>query len=191
MGTAMTATPQSVDLVGRLRRTAEAAGFAACGVARAEVAPHAESLESWIREGNHADMNWMARSLERRKDPRQVLPDCRSVIVLAANYWQGAAPRSGGGPAVRGRIARYAWGDDYHDVLRARMESLDALLMGAGGTQKCYVDTGHVLERDFSAIAGLSCRPGRKIRSSCRMRRSWKRPTGVQSGVASWMARGS
>ena len=90
-------------------------------------------------------------------DPEQVLPGARSVIVLAMNYWQGEE----GNPKFeseirrrRGRFARYAWGDDYHDLIEGRLRELDRWLAGQGGTQKCYVDTGPVLERDFAALAG-------------------------------------
>jgi epoxyqueuosine reductase len=130
---------------------AEAAGlgFDACRVARAGRARHADDFLAWIAEGRHATMEWLARNPERRVDPRQVLPGARSVIVLATNYL--AEERPGG----RGRFARYAWGDDYHDVIGKRLERFDAVLAAHGGTQRVYVDTGPVLERDFASESGL------------------------------------
>jgi epoxyqueuosine reductase len=99
-------------------------------------------------------MAWLARSEEKRRDPQHVLAGARSVIVLALNYWQGERRRrTDSAPA--GRIARYAWGDDYHDVVSAKLQQLDIFLQAHGGTQKCYVDTGPVLERDFAAAAGI------------------------------------
>jgi epoxyqueuosine reductase len=82
-------------------------------------------------------------------DPGQVLPGARSVIVLGMNYWQGEEE------ALGGKFARYAWGDDYHELIEVRLRELDGWLAGRGGIQKCYVDTGPVLERDFAAAAGV------------------------------------
>jgi epoxyqueuosine reductase len=98
-------------------------------------------------------MEWLERNKERRMDPQQVLPGARSVVVLAMNYWQGEAAETGGAGA-RGRVARYAWGDDYHDLMEGRLRELDAWLAARGGVQKRYADTGPVLERDFAALAG-------------------------------------
>jgi epoxyqueuosine reductase len=125
-------------------------GFDACRFARAEVAAHQAAFLSWLEDGLHADMHWLARSPERRTDPRIVSPQCKSVIVLARNYYQGDQIRS-----EPGRIARYAFGNDYHDILLDDMQPIVAFLERHGGAQRCYVDTGPVLERDFAAIAGI------------------------------------
>ncbi|MDH4452456.1 MAG: tRNA epoxyqueuosine(34) reductase QueG [Verrucomicrobiota bacterium] len=128
---------------------AQALGFDDCRVAPALPAAHRALFEQWIAEGKHGDMAWMARNVERRTDPRVVLPGARSVIVLALNYYQGS------GPENDYRIARYAWNDDYHDLIEKKLRELDAFLTSQGGTQKPYVDTGPVLERDFASEAGL------------------------------------
>jgi epoxyqueuosine reductase len=127
----------------------QALGFDDCRVAPALPAAHRALFEQWIAEGKHGDMAWMARNVERRTDPRVVLPGARSVIVLALNYYQGS------GPENDYRIARYAWNDDYHDLIEKKLRELDAFLTSQGGTQKPYVDTGPVLERDFASEAGL------------------------------------
>jgi epoxyqueuosine reductase len=124
-------------------------------VARAGRAPHADAFLSWLRDGCHGDMAWMARDPERRADPRIVLPGCRSVLVLAVNYFPGEIPPGPADGRATGRIARYAWNDDYHDLILPRLRALDARMLGLGGTQKCYVDTGPVLERDHASAAGL------------------------------------
>jgi epoxyqueuosine reductase len=98
-------------------------------------------------------MDWLHRGEEKRCDPSLVLPGARSVVVVAMSYWQGE--RADDAAVQSGRIARYAWGDDYHDVMLERLRSLNAVLTEHGGTQKCYVDTGPVLERDFAAEAGV------------------------------------
>jgi epoxyqueuosine reductase len=79
------------------------------------------------------------------------LSEAKTVVVLAANYFQGPSPRQ-----KEGKIARYAWGSDYHQIMLQNMVPIDAYLQAQGGTQKCYVDTGPVLERDFAALSGLS-----------------------------------
>ncbi len=136
------------ELKDALTARAKALGFALCRVAPCAPPPHAAEFEQWLADGYDGEMAWLAANKERRTDPAKVLPGARSVIVLAMNYWQGAdaAP----GP----RIARYAWGDDYHELIAARLKELDAFLSARGGIQKCYVDTGPMLERDFAAKAG-------------------------------------
>lgn len=122
-------------------------GFDLCRVASAGAALHAEEFRAWLGEGCAGDMAWLARNADRRTDPQRVLPGARSVVVLGLNYWQGAEAALPG-------IARYAWGDDYHEVIERKLAELDVFLKERGGVQKCYVDTGPVLERDFAAAAG-------------------------------------
>ena len=122
-------------------------GFDICRVAKCGAPPHAGEFETWLGKGHAGDMAWLERNKERRVDPQLVLPGARSMIVLAMNYFQGD---EGTVP----RIARYARGDDYHEIIEKKLDVLDEFLRGHGGVQKCYVDTGPVLERDFAAIAG-------------------------------------
>jgi epoxyqueuosine reductase len=99
-------------------------------------------------------MDWMARGEEKRCDPQQVLPGARSVIVVSLNYWQGERTTPAR-PGATGKIARYAWGEDYHDVILPKLERLAEFLCAQGGRQKLYVDTGPILERDHAAEAGI------------------------------------
>ena len=134
-----------------LKQLAADTGFDDCRVAPVTLAPHADALFDWLQSGSHGEMGWLKRAPERRVDPAQVLPGARSLILLAASYYQGESNRR-----VPGRIARYAWGEDYHEVLLRRMMPIDAFLRSRGGIQKCYVDTGPVLEREFAALSGLA-----------------------------------
>jgi epoxyqueuosine reductase len=136
-----------------LGRAAEL-GFDACKVTGARPPQHGKEFETWLRDGAAGEMEWMARGAEKRGDLQKVLPGARSVIVVALNYFQGEEPLEPAG-AKGGRIARYAWGDDYHEVMLAKLGKLSALLSEHGGTQKCYVDTGPLLERDHAAEAGI------------------------------------
>lgn len=140
----------SVELKNEIVRRALALGFDSCRIARCEPPRHGREFEAWLAEGAAGEMDWLARGAEKRGDPQKVLFGARSVIVVALNYWQGGAP-----PANGGRVARYAWGDDYHDVMLTQLRQLDALLQTCGGVQKCYVDTGPILERDYAAEAGI------------------------------------
>ena len=132
---------------------ATALGFDSCKVAPAAPPQHGNEFQAWLDEGAAGEMEWMARGAEKRGDPQKVLPGARSVIVVALNYFQGDEPAQAQG-AASGRIARYAWGDDYHDVMLRKLEELGAFLSEHGGIQKCYVDTGPILERDYAAEAG-------------------------------------
>ena len=120
---------------------------------------HSPELREWLGEGAAGEMSWIERGAEKRSDPELVLPGVRSVVVLALNYWQGDPAKDEGGrmkdEGRRGRIARYAWGDDYHDLVEEKLRTLNQFLEAAGGRQRYYVDTGPVLERDFAAAAGI------------------------------------
>ncbi len=125
-------------------------GFDDCRIAAATRASHADDFLRWVDEGHAGDMTWLERNTERRCDPREILPGCRSVVSLALNYFPGnEQPRSDY------RVARYSWNDDYHDLIGDKLKDLDLALQDMGGTQRYYVDTGPVLERDFASAAGL------------------------------------
>lgn len=140
--------------VQQIREWADELGFGDCRIARATRATHADAFLEWLGDGCHADMAWMERTPERRCDPREVLDGCRAVISLAMNYFPGESPfpeDCAGGY----RIARYAWNDDYHDLIVKRLMAFDTKLATLGGVQRYYTDTGPVLERDFATDAGL------------------------------------
>jgi len=127
-------------------------GFDLCRVARADAPPHAQEFRAWLADGRAGEMTWLERNADRRTDPQLVLAGAQSIVVLAMSYWvEGRAPLDS---AARGTIARYAWGDDYHDLVAGKLQQIDAWLRAHGGVQKCYVDTGPVLERDLAAVAG-------------------------------------
>jgi epoxyqueuosine reductase len=129
-------------------------GFDSCRVAPCDSAPHAEAFRNWLDTGGHGEMGYMERGEEKRGDPQKVLPDARSIVVFSLNYFHGD-PQAADRPAATGRVARYAWGDDYHDLIETKLDKIDEFLREFGGQQKCYVDTGPVLERDHAAQAGI------------------------------------
>jgi epoxyqueuosine reductase len=145
----------AIELKREIIDRATALGFDSCRIAAAVSPRHGDEFREWLREGAAGEMEWLARGEEKRCDPQQVLPGARSVIVVALNYWQGAIQARELPHAAHGRIARYAWGDDYHEVMLPKLEELSAFLAERGGRQKCYVDTGPILERDHAAEAGV------------------------------------
>ncbi len=140
------------SLKNALVQEAQAVGFDQVAVTTASPSDQLPYLLSWLKEGAHADMAWLAKDPQRRAQPRHTLGSAESLILLATNYFQGdeAATCAGGR-----RIARYAQGADYHNILRPRLEHLDAWLSDRGGIQRYYTDTGPILERAFAARAGL------------------------------------
>lgn len=137
-----------------LKNLAATLGFDDCRIASASRASHADAFQQWLADGCYGDMAWLARNPQRRCDPRDVLPGCRSVICLALNYYPGSTPFQDS--ATGGyRIARYAWNDDYHGLIEKKLSAMDTALQARGGEQRCYVDTGPVLERDFASAAGV------------------------------------
>lgn len=161
-GTAAATT--RAELKQRLVVFARELGFDSCRVAACSTPAHADEFDDWLDGGAHGEMEYMARATEKRREPQKILHGAKSIIVLALNYFQGDEPEWRLAAAetaatteagARGRIARYAWGDDYHDVIAAKLDKIDIFLRDFGGRQKCYVDTGPVLERDHAAQAGI------------------------------------
>src|SRR6266403_580481 len=160
-----TAATTRAELKQRLVVFARTLGFDSCRVAACSTPAHADEFDDWLDEGAHGQMEYKARATEKRREPQKILDGAKSIIVLALNYFQGDSapewPLTAAEPAAtteeraRGRIARYAWGDDYHDVIAAKLDKIDIFLRDFGGRQKCYVDTGPVLERDHAAQAGI------------------------------------
>jgi epoxyqueuosine reductase len=128
-------------------------GFDSCRVTACAAPEHASEFRTWLREDAAGDMSYMERGEEKRCDPQKVLPGARSIVVVALNYFQGGAAHRAA--ATAGRVARYAWGEDYHDVISRKLDKIDNFLRRFRGTQKSYVDTGPILERDHAAQAGI------------------------------------
>jgi epoxyqueuosine reductase len=149
------------DLAGRIKERARAIGFDLVGVAPLEPSAYGAFYEAWLASGYAGEMAYLSRAdaVEKRRDPRRIMPEAHSVVVVGLNYYQGPHEAS---PAERdrerGRVARYAWGDDYHELMWARIDLLAAWIEGEVGrpvAHRRYVDTGPVLERELAVRAGL------------------------------------
>jgi epoxyqueuosine reductase len=135
-----------------------AAGFDLCGVARAQTYPRLARLSDWIDRGHAGDMRYLTESLDERLDPARVLPTVRSIVCLACVYNTDQPYSTPTKEPGRAAIARYAWGDDYHEVLRTRLRTLVKwMAAGAGPGLEAFscVDSGPVQERVFAEQAGL------------------------------------
>jgi epoxyqueuosine reductase len=137
---------------------ARACGFDLCGVARAERHPKLARLAEWIAQGRAGGMTYLSASLAERLDPLRALPTARSVVSVGVVYYSGAPDAASTPPADPVTVSRYAWGDDYHDVLRARLTQLLTWMAdqaGPGFEAFSCVDAGPVQERVFAEQAGL------------------------------------
>lgn len=146
------------ELTRALKAEAERLGFDLVGIAPATPPPHAERLEEWLAAGYAGEMAWLARNAARRSDPRQAVPGARSVVVCGVHYRAAEPDPALWNDPARGRISRYAWGNDYHDLLLPRLRALQAWLeqrVGRAQIGRSYVDTGPVLERPLGVLAGL------------------------------------
>ena len=138
-----------------IKKKALELGFCKVGIVPAvRLATEADRLLEWLGRGYHGQMSWMEREPEKRIDPKLIFPAAKSVIVVAMNYF---TPNEHLDSSVTGKISRYAWGDDYHDVLRDRLKTLlewisveDASVKG-----KVCVDTTPVLEKAWAVRAGI------------------------------------
>lgn len=142
-----------MDYSEKIRKYAETLGFDACGIAAVECIDPAGRFKKWLEQGFHAQMNWLIKTAEIRLDIRRRLPGAQSVVVVARNYY---APRPTV-PLHAVRVSRYAWGLDYHYVLRRPLESLAAYIRSLAPETRTFlsIDSGPVLEKFWAARAGI------------------------------------
>ncbi|HYC31175.1 MAG TPA: tRNA epoxyqueuosine(34) reductase QueG [Gemmatimonadales bacterium] len=135
-----------------LKRRAEELGFLACGVTDPSPPPHTGHLDAWIARGYAGTMRYLHRQAKRRKDPRLIVPEAVSVVVVLDNYYGGDPLEDGPAP----RVARYARGEDYHRATARRLEQLAVFLRERGATvARVFADAGPVPERELAQRAGL------------------------------------
>lgn len=149
---------------GQLKQKAREAGFSACGLAPAAPlsAERAEELRRWLQEGCHGEMDYLARNVEKRLDPRLLVEGAKTVVSLAVNYYPGDF-KEGGSVEENGknawRLARYAYGADYHDVVRRMLRRLMRELgLEEGRDGRPFVDTAPIDEKYWAQQAGLGWR---------------------------------
>ena len=145
----MNATVEGVSIEDLIKAQAYGIGFDLAGITTLGPVETSAAFDSWVASGYAGDMDYLARGAAKRRDSRIPVPGALSAIVVGLNY---------GGREPDGPVARYARGDDYHDVMTARLDQLHKWLeqeLGHPITGKAYVDTGPLLERDLARRAGL------------------------------------
>lgn len=137
-----------------IKRQASALGFFACGIAQSGfLEDHQPRLRNWIDKGSHGEMEWMARNMDKRLDPGQLVDNARSVIVVLQNYF----PSQSLPPDADYLISRYAYGEDYHFVIKRKLRKLADFMQNniASHNWRCFTDSAPVLERAWAVKAGL------------------------------------
>lgn len=137
-----------------IRTEAARLGFAFCGFAKAQqMDEEARRLEAWLNKGLHGKMTYMENYFDLRTDPSKLVPGAKTVIVLMHNYFPKEKQQDPAAP----RLARYAYGEDYHFVIKRKLQQLLAFIQENAGevNGRCFVDSAPVLERDWAERAGL------------------------------------
>ena len=147
-------TIDELSLTSRIRQEALRLGFFKIGITPARPLPEGERFEKWLRDGMHGEMAYMERQASKRRDPGLILEDARSLIIAAINYQSGDALSEN---PNHGKISRYAWGDDYHRVVKDRLQQLYAFIENEDTAARglCYVDTGPIMEKVWGAQTSL------------------------------------
>ncbi len=143
------------ELTKKIKQKALEIGFHKVGVAKAEaLKSEGEHLQQWLEAGYHGEMKWLEREPEKRSDPRILFPGAKSIIVLAMNYY---TPHKHEESEEKGKISRYAWGDDYHDVVKEKLWELynwiNEEIPAVNG--KVCVDTAPIMDKAWAIRAGL------------------------------------
>ena len=132
-------------------------GFDHVSIAEAKSYKEHEALQGWLNQGFHASMHYMERSADKRQDPKKVMPEAESVIVCALNYNTDYPYSTECRDSTKGWIARYAWGEDYHEVIGEMLLRLQEASSQKvpGSNCKSYIDTGPTMDRVFAKHSGV------------------------------------
>ncbi|HNQ22255.1 MAG TPA: tRNA epoxyqueuosine(34) reductase QueG [Phycisphaerae bacterium] len=149
---------EPAELTNLIKGLAHAAGFERCGIAQVGLLPRADYLTEWLAHGMHGEMQFLQSHRELLTNPHHLIDGARSLIVLARVYGQKAPAWRPEDDGLRGRVACYAWGEDYHVVLREQLHGLaDAIRdrVGREVPMRVCVDTAPLVEREWAARAGV------------------------------------
>lgn len=150
-----------MNLTQAVKDEARRQGFELVGVTTPAPPPHLDVFQHWLAEGHHGEMVYLAdnRARQPRADPLQILPECKSILVLGEHYLAGGdSAHPSDNPSPQGRLASYAWGEDYHYTLPPRLQAIVAFIekqTGCPVPNRYYTDTGPLLERELAQRAGL------------------------------------
>ena len=139
----------------KIKQKAREIGFHKIGIVRAEpLETEREHLENWLNRNFHGEMRWMEREPEKRSDPKLLFPEAESIVVVALNYF---TPHEHDENPDKGKISRYAWGDDYHDVLKEKLRELLSFIksIDENADGKICVDTAPIMDKAWAVRAGI------------------------------------
>ena len=145
-------------LTQQIHQRANELGFELVGITPAVQSETIARYRQWIESGYAGKMNYLKRHLPLKTDVRQLLAEAKSVVSLAMNYYTLDPPKALANDPARGQISRYAWGDDYHDVIRQRLSELVDFMKQAAETElktRVCVDTAPIIEREYAQKAGI------------------------------------
>jgi epoxyqueuosine reductase len=148
---------ETQTLSARIKAEAQRLGFELAGISSAKVPPHEESFAAWLRRGFAGEMDYLERTEELRRNPLTLMPWAVSVVSVGINYFTPFV-RPDASDDLKGWISRYAWGDDYHDLMKSKLERLLEFVraeQGDGVEGRIFVDSGPVLERGVAGVAGI------------------------------------
>jgi epoxyqueuosine reductase len=151
----MTTTVETASLSQLIKKHAFEEGFDKVGIVRAaRLDTEAELLDQWLGRHYHAGMKWMEREPSNRVDPREIFPAARSIIVVAINYYTPFTHRDS---EHTGKISRYAWGDDYHEIISTKLLALLSWIKEQvpGAEGKVCVDIQPMMDKAWAVRAGL------------------------------------
>lgn len=147
-----------MNITERIKAQAQKLGFELVGIIPVEPSHTIDRYERWLKDGYAGEMNYLEKHLPLKRDPRQILPDAQSIIALAINYYTLDPPKPLADDPSRGQISRYAWGTDYHTLIRSRLDRLATFIQSTAEEKvktRVYVDTAPVLEREYAERAGI------------------------------------
>jgi epoxyqueuosine reductase len=132
-------------------------GFMACGISKADfLADEAPRLETWLNNNHHGEMAYMENHFDKRLDPRLLVPDAKSVVSLTLNYFTEEKQFDPNSP----KISKYAYGTDYHTVIKEKLQALLAFITDKIGevSGRCFVDSAPVMDKAWAQKSGLGWR---------------------------------
>jgi epoxyqueuosine reductase len=144
-------------LASQIKQAAQRLGFELIGISPVKAPPHEPSFAQWLRQGLAGELDYMKRTEALRRDPQELVPWAISIISTGMNYYK-SMPRPAPSRETQGWVSRYAWGDDYHDVVKRKLDELLNQIHEMAGSAvqgRAFVDSGPVLEREFAGVAGL------------------------------------
>lgn len=147
-----------MNLTEQIKVQAQKLGFELVSVLPVEPSQTIDHYERWLKNGYAGEMGYLEKHLPLKRDPRQILPEAQSIIALAINYYTLDPPKSLAEDPSRGQISRYAWGTDYHTLIRSKLDRLATFIQRTAEEKvktRVYVDTAPVLEREYAEHGGI------------------------------------